>query len=291
VIRSLADAERALIPSDETRTLGACIDDAVAGAVTVYVRRRERASSDEGSRRLGAVAQEMRGELNDAMVAFASIRKGLSAPGGSTSAILDRSLMRLNTLVDRSLADVRLDLGKQNAERVAVWEVIEEVEVAASMIARLRGIHFAVSSVDETMIVQADRHILAAAIASLLQNAFSFTHPGRTVSLSASATAQSVLIAVEDGRGGLSPEQSVTLLDSGVDASRGRDGPGLELPMCLRAMKAIGGDLRVQDVPGKGCVFTVELPKQSPAPTPIRPRRRKTGSVVPTLERKRVRAR
>lgn len=73
----------------------------------------------------------MRGELNDAIMAFASIRKGVSAPGGSTSAILDWSLMRLNTLVDCSLADVRLDLGTQNAERVLVWRVVEEVEIGA----------------------------------------------------------------------------------------------------------------------------------------------------------------
>jgi signal transduction histidine kinase len=291
VIRSLADAERALIPTDEARILGSCIDDAVAGAVTVYVRRRERASSDEGSRRLGAVAQEMRSELNDAIVSFASIRRRLSAPGGSTTAILDRSLARLNTLVDRSLAEVRLDLGKQNPQRVAVWEVIEEVEVAAAMIGRLRGVDFAVSSVDETMVVHADRHILASAVAGLLENAFKFTHPGRTVSLRASATARSVVIAIEDGCGGLSPEESVTLLESRVGASHEPGRSSLELPTCLRAMKAIGGDLRVHDVPGKGCVFTVELPKQSPAPTPIRPRRRKPGSTAIEVERKRGRAR
>jgi signal transduction histidine kinase len=291
VIRSLADAERTTIAVDEAQTLGFCIDDAIAGAVAVYAGHRERTISDEGSRRLGAVAHEMRGELNDAIMAFASIRKGVSAPSGSTSAILDRSLMRLHALIDRSLADVRLDLGTQNAERVLVWEVIEELEIGASMIARARGVLFVVTSVDETVVVQADRQILAAAVADLLQKAFKFTRPGKTVFLKASTTPRRVLIEVEDQCGGLSSEDAVNLMQTVFEGGRPRERLGHGLPMCVRAVNAVGGELRVDVVPGRGCIFTIDLPKQSPAPTPIRSRRRKPAVVALGAHPRRLRGR
>jgi signal transduction histidine kinase len=291
VIRSLADAEHSTIAVDEAQTLGLCIDDAVAGAVAVYAGRRERAIFDEGSRRLGAVADQMRGELNDAITAFASIRKGVSPPGGSTSAILDRSLMRLNTLIDRSLADVRLDLGTQNAERVSVWDVIDELEVGASMIARTRGVLFDVISVDETVVVRADRQILAAAIANLLQNAFKFTLPGKTVRLKANTTPRRVLIEVEDHCGGLSPEATVNLLQPVLERRRDRERCSPGLPMCLRAVNAIGGDLRVHDVPSKGCVFTIDLPKPAPVRPPIRSFRRERAEMPLGVRPRRLRGR
>jgi signal transduction histidine kinase len=291
VIRAMADTERSTITVEESQTLGSCIDDAIAGAVAVFAGHRERAIADEGSRRLGAVAYEMRGELNDAITAFASVRRGVSPTRGSTSAIIDRSLMRLNSLVDRSLADVRLDLGTQNTERVPVWKVIEELEVGAAMIARVRGVHFVVTSVDDTVVVQADRQIFAAAVANLLQNAFKFTHPGHTVRLKASTTPRRVLIEVEDECGGLSPEETVNLLHPVVAGGRDRGHLARGLPMCLRAVRSLGGDLRVHDVPDRGCVFTIDLPLQSPDPTPIRARPRPSEEIPVPIRSRRVRRR
>jgi signal transduction histidine kinase len=45
----------------------------------------------------------------------------------------------------------------------------------------------------------------------------------------------------------------------GVD----RSGLGLGLSICRRNVRASGGEIHVRDLPGKGCVFTVDLPRQS----------------------------
>jgi signal transduction histidine kinase len=37
-------------------------------------------------------------------------------------------------------------------------------------------------------------------------------------------------------------------------------GLGLGLSICQRGAAAIGGTIEVRNLPGKGCVFTVELP-------------------------------
>jgi signal transduction histidine kinase len=35
---------------------------------------------------------------------------------------------------------------------------------------------------------------------------------------------------------------------------------GLGLSICVKAVKRIGGQLRIRDLPSKGCIFTIALP-------------------------------
>jgi signal transduction histidine kinase len=265
VITLLAVEQKASIAAEEFQTLNLCLDDAIAGAVTTFGSRRERAILDEGTERLGMLAHEMRNVLNGALMSFASIKSGVVAPRGSTSAIHERSLMRLQTLIDRSLADVRLDAGIQNLDIVPVWEILEEVEVGASIVAQTRKLQLVVISVNPTVIVEADRQTLAAAVANLLQNALKFTRPRGTVTLRASTTATRVLIEVEDECGGLPPGDADVLLRPFAQQGRDRTGLGLGLSICAKVVKAIAGELRIHDMPGKGCVFTIDLPKPKPS--------------------------
>jgi signal transduction histidine kinase len=275
VITELAVEQNAAVSTAEFRTLNLCLDDAIAGAVSEYSqerersirdegRRRERTIRDEGIERLGSLAHEMRNLLGSAMLAFDSIKKGIVAPGGSTSMLLARSLMGLQRLVDRSLADVRLDVGIPALERVPIAELIEEIEISASAQAKSREIELGVTTVDSTVVVEADRQILSAAVANLLHNAFKFTPKKGRVALITRATADRVLIDVEDECGGLPPGKVEELFRPFAQRGKDRTGLGLGLSICLKAVKAMQGDLRVRDVPGKGCVFTIDLPKQRP---------------------------
>jgi signal transduction histidine kinase len=60
--------------------------------------------------------------------------------------------------------------------------------------------------VQEELAVEADRQILAAVVGNLLQNAFKFTRPDSTVTLSVRASTDRVLIEVHDECGGLPGE-------------------------------------------------------------------------------------
>jgi signal transduction histidine kinase len=279
VITGLASEHSAPIAAEEFRTLNLCLDEATARAVTSYSRQRERAITEEGTERLGGLAHEMRNVLNAVIMSVRMIKSGIVPAQGSTGAILDRNLSRMQTLIDRSLADVRLDAGMQNVERMAVRHLIEEVEIGAAMVAHTRGLNFVVTSVDKTVFVDADRQILAAAVANLLQNAFMFTHKGTTVRLRASATPTRVLIEIEDECGGLPVKHAETLLRPFVQKGRNRSGLGLGLSICVKAVKAMSGELRITDHPGEGCVFTIDLPRQAPRATSIRPAKPKGRSV------------
>lgn len=271
VITALAGERDAAIGNAEFRTLNLCLDDAIAGAVTAYSKEHDRIASDEGTERLGVLAHEMRNALNAAVLAFGSIKAGAVAISGSTSAILDRSHLRMQALIDRSLTDVRLDAGVQNIESISVREILKEVVIGASLFAETRGVQFAVSKVDHSIYIEADRQIIAAAVANLLQNAFKFTRKQGKVCLTARATPDRVLIEIEDECGGLPPGEAEELFRPFEQRGANRTGVGLGLSICLKAAKASGGELRVRDLPGHGCVFTLELPRK-PAPPSAAPR-------------------
>jgi len=262
-ITDLAVQQQVPIDSREFQTLTLCLDDAIAEAVSEYLSQRERALNAQGTERLGILAHEMRNLLNTAMLAFDSIKHGTVAPNGRTGLVHGRCLMGLRDLVDRSLAEVRLDAGIHHLESILVSDFVEEVETGASIQARARGLRFTVTSVPHSVFIESDRQILAAAVSNLLQNAFKFTQRHSSVSLSAHATSERVLFEVADECGGLPPGKAEELFRPFEQRGADRSGLGLGLSICLKAAHASAGQLLVRDIPGKGCVFTLNLPRAS----------------------------
>lgn len=263
-VTELATEVNAPITVDEFHAFNRCLDDAIAGAVTAYASGRESKLDDqameEANRRLGFLAHELRNLLGSASLSFEAIKKGTVALNGSTSALHDRALRGLNHLIDRSLTEVRLSVGI-NRTRVDLAGFIEEVEVAATLEAEAMAIHLTVLAVDESIAVNADRQILAAALANLLQNAFKFTHEsgGKNVILRVRQAGKKVWIDVEDQCGGLPAGKAEELFWPFAQRGGNRAGVGLGLAISRRGVEANDGVLQVRDIPGHGCVFTVEL--------------------------------
>jgi signal transduction histidine kinase len=193
------------------------------------------------------------------------LKLGRVGVSGSTSSVLARSLSRLSEIVTRSLALVRLESPTWKRERVSVLEFVHEVEIDASLEASARGIELRVAPAPGGVDIEVDRHILAAAVANLLQNAFKFTRAGGHVSLRTSATADRVLMDVEDKCGGLPPGKIEGLFQPFSQRGADRTGLGLGLSIAQRGVEANGGVIRVRDLPGSGCVFTIDLPRLGPA--------------------------
>jgi signal transduction histidine kinase len=261
-VTELAVRQGVAILGHEFRILNLCLDDAIAEAVTEYSRQREHAIKDQGTERLGILAHELRNLLNTATLSFESIKSGRVAAGGSTGLMHSRSLLLLRDLVDRSLADVRLDAGIEHLEYISVAGFVDEMEIGALLQARARGLHLVVGPVDRAVAIEGDRQTLAAAVSNMLQNAFKFTRKNGNVSLTTRATTDRVLFDVEDECGGLPPGKTEDLFRPFEQRGADRSGVGLGLSICLKAAKANAGEIRVRDLPGKGCVFTLDLPRK-----------------------------
>ncbi len=260
-VTELAFELDAKITVDEFHTLNRCLDDAIAQAVTEYERLREQTLVDRGTERMGALAHELRNRLSTAMLSFGILKGGTVTIHGSTGALLDRSLKGLNDLIDRSLAEVRLESTVQRRETIRLAEFVEEMEIAAIIEAKARGHQLTVEPVEYSVVFEADRQLLAAAVANLLQNAFKFTHAHGQVWLRTRSTGERVFIDIEDECDGLPPEQAEALFHPFQQRRTDRSGLGLGLSISRKAVELNGGEIRVRNLPGKGCIFTIELPR------------------------------
>src|SRR4051812_9293224 len=100
---------------DEFRTLNRCLDDSIAYAVTEFSSQRDVVVSDKQTislnERMGNLAHELRNLLQTATLTFKALKVGTVGMNGATSAVMDRTLVGLNTLIDRSVSEVRLTPG------------------------------------------------------------------------------------------------------------------------------------------------------------------------------------
>ena len=264
-ITELAVEKNAPISTDDFRTLNRCLDDAIAGAVTEFGREQNQSTLEgeaaRGSERAGFLAHELRNLLNTAIMAFEVLKTGNVGVAGSTGTVLHRSLMASRALISRSLAEVRLTQGVQNRERFLVSGFIEEIASAVTLEANARGVILTVMPVEDGVAIQADRQVLAAVVGNLLQNAFKFTRPRTTVTLRVGASAERVLIEVQDECGGLPSGDVNKLFRPFEQRSADRTGVGLGLAFSRWGAEANNGRIYARNLPGRGCVFTVDLPR------------------------------
>jgi signal transduction histidine kinase len=268
-ITELAAEQAAAITVREFGILNIRLDNAIAGAVTEFARQQKADKADETelkvNERLGLVANDMRNLLNTSILAVSAIKRGSVGFGGATAAALDRSLLGMRTLIDGSLVDVRLKGGEASREVVEIGQFIAEVRVAAAFEAQQHGCALTVLLLEPGMRVVADRHILASAVTNLLQNAFKSTRSGSNVELRAYGSRRHVLIDVEDESGGLPEGAAKVMFVPFSQAGSDRRGLGVGLALSREGIEAQDGRLSVRSIAGKGCVFSIELPR---APEP-----------------------
>ena len=260
-ITELAVETSAPISADDFRMLNRCLDDAIAGAVTEFSRQHSQTALEGETARAGFLAHEVRNLVNTAIVAFEVLKTGNVGVAGSTGSVLHRSLMGLRELSSRSLAEVRLTHGVQNREQFPVSEFIAELTPAASLEALGRRVTLTVLGVENGVMIEADRQILAAVVTNLLQNAFKFTRPQTTVTLRVGASAERVLIEIEDECGGLPGGNADALFRPFEQRGADRSGLGLGLAFSRWGVEANNGRIYARNVSGTGCIFTVDLPR------------------------------
>lgn len=269
-ISDLAMERGRTIEVDEFRTLNRCLDNAIANAVTEFGYQRDFVIADRQAmhlnERLGFLAHELRNQLCTATLALSIIKQGNVGLSGATGGVLDRALVGLGNLIDRSLAEVRMTAGLPIQHRLfSLADFIAELKQSASLEAQVSGCTLTVSDVDPLLAVDVDRDLLLSAAGNLLQNAFKFTHPGSEVVLNVYALSDRIFIDVQDQCGGLAPGAAEDMFTPFTQSATNRSGLGLGLSIARRGVEANQGTLSVRDVPDVGCIFTINLPRHAMA--------------------------
>ena len=108
--------------------------------------------------------------------------------------------------------------------------------------------------------INADARLLRSALVNLVSNAIKFSREGSNIELGARLDDGQVIIDVADGCGGLPAGKAEELFAPLVQRNEDRSGYGLGLAIALQAAAAHAGTIKLRDVPGHGCVFSIVLP-------------------------------
>ena len=222
-------------------------------------KKARRHADYDAATRMGFLVHELRNALACVFVAQAMIKKAPDA--AAAAALLERNLRHMRVLLDRADAEVRLHKEPPAHRRLMTLAEAgrDGVDTAAEQ-ARLKGVELSVR-VDPRLTVNADGPYLASALSNLVRNAIKFTPEGGLVRVRGVEKDNSVSLEVEDQCGGLPPGGISELFEPFTQKGTDRSGLGLGLAISRRAVALNGGTLEARDLPGRGCVFTITLPK------------------------------
>src|SRR5690606_30763909 len=144
-------------------------------------------------------------------------------------------------------------------EPVNIGKLLRELEIQYGPLAEAKGIDFRVRTVDVTII--SDRIFLQRILGNLLSNAVKFTARGGVL-IAARRTSEGVRVDIHDTGIGIDVEHHGNVFREfyKVSAHSGTDdGFGLGLAIVSRLSSAIGHELTMRSVPGRGTSFRLEL--------------------------------
>jgi signal transduction histidine kinase len=245
----------------ELQVLFECTVAGIADAVSEYSRQRDAELLRQANEHFAFVAHELRNPLASASAALLSLKLKAQLPGESRSTTaLERGLRRAVDLIDETLQIARIASGIEIRRRpVTLRALFEDAELEAMPQAEAKGVEIAVA-IQNDRGLSLDARLVGSALGNLLRNAVKFTSTGSKVELRGVISADRVRIEVEDCCGGLPPGKVEEVFAPFVRLDKQQDGFGLGLAIAKQAVEAHGGSIRVQSLPGKGCVFALELP-------------------------------
>lgn len=233
----------------------------IAHAVSEYSRQRDAELYRQHNEHVAFLAHELRTPLSSARMALTILQRAGHIPADARAgAVLERGLQRMQEGIDHSLNVARTASGIEvHIERIELRSLLEEVEMGALGEAQEKGVALHLQLEQEGK-VAVDVRLIRSALGNLVRNAVNYSHAGGTVELRGTLSATRVAIEVEDCCGGLPPGKVEEAFAPFVRLTTSESGFGLGLAIAKQAVDAHAGSIRVQNLPGKGCIFVLELP-------------------------------
>lgn len=233
----------------------------IADAVSEYSRQRDAELQRQHNEHFAFLAHELRSPLYSAKMGLDILkRNGQVLTDSRPLHALERGLQRMQELIDHSLKVARVASGIDlRPARVRLRALLEDAETLASTEAEEKAVELRVRT-DQDDDVYLDLRLVRSALNNLVRNAVKYSHSGGVVELRGSISGTHVCIEIEDSCGGLPPGDVEQAFAPFVRMNNQEDGFGLGLAIAKQAVDAHGGAIRVQNVPGKGCIFALEFP-------------------------------
>lgn len=177
----------------------------------------------------------------------------------------DRLVCLINTMLE--IAETDAGLVALHAVPVDMHQVVREAYELFEAVALKKGLHLEIDCPEPPLLVLGDRARLQRSVSNLIDNAVKFTPPDGRVRLKAAERQARIIITVSDTGPGLDPKDQARIFERFYrgDRSRSTPGNGLGLSLVHTVVKAHGGEITVQSLPGQGCTFVLSLPQAPPS--------------------------
>lgn len=217
---------------------------------------------------LANVTHELRTPLHLIQGYLEAIQDGVIPPaeqGEHIEMVLEEA-RRLAGLVKDLQEMNRLERGQPlQFKLLNIREFLSDLNQRFQHRAQELGIRLLVNAVSGEIL--ADRDRLLQVFINLLDNAFRYTPPGRTVMVNAVLNEKTVLFSVKDQGEGIAPEALSHIFERfyRADKSRSRKegGMGLGLAIVKQIIEGHGGNIRVESTIAQGTTFLLEFPLKS----------------------------
>ena len=115
---------------------------------------------------------------------------------------------------------------------------------------------------DDLPHVRADVNKITWVLTNLISNSLSYTDANGYIKLSAAQSGSQIHISVSDNGAGIPYEYQSRIFDKFVQVKteKALGGSGLGLAICKEIVRAHGGTIWVDSMPGKGSTFTFTVP-------------------------------
>lgn len=220
---------------------------------------------------LASMSHEIRTPMN-AIIGFGDLLadENLSDEQRNYVQIIQCSAKNMLALLNDILDFSKIEAGKLHVEisECRLGELMEDIDSLMRPAASRKQLDFQVLQCQELpQTVMTDPLRLRQCLLNLANNAVKFTESGHiylNVSLVREDGLQYIRFDVEDTGVGISPEQQESVFDPYIQA-RGREnqkggGTGLGLAITRKLMDLLGGRIFVSSRPGRGSVFTLQIP-------------------------------
>jgi two-component system sensor histidine kinase KdpD len=208
-------------------------------------------------------------DLRTPLATITGVATTLLEQGGRLDAPTQRDLLesvreeadRLNRLVQNLLEMTRLESGALELRKE--WHSIEEVIGAAlrRLDKRLAGRRVTTRVHPDLPLVAMDDVLIEQVLVNLIDNALKYTPPGSPIDIIATATDERVTVEVADRGPGIPAGQEQKIFDKFYRAQPGDGrGAGLGLAICQGVVRAHGGRIWAQNLPGGGVAFLFTIP-------------------------------
>ncbi|HLL53646.1 MAG TPA: HAMP domain-containing sensor histidine kinase, partial [Myxococcaceae bacterium] len=221
-----------------------------------------------------ALSHDIRSPLNAIELQARGLERLATAGGLNPDVVRDRAgairrtVRVLLSLVTNVLDGVRLEAGKLELSRepVSLVDVAKQVVEMLQPVAEHAGVRLALRDGVPAQVV-GDRVRLFQTLQNLADNAVRFSPKGETVTLALEAADGKVRCRVMDRGPGVPAEDRERVFDRHFQGGRRKGVAGLGLSIARQLVELHGGRLWVEEAPGGGACFVLELPADATAPS------------------------